>query len=386
MEKKKVLFISSWFPNRLNPFLGNFNERTAESVSILNDVYVLDVVADENMQGSPEFVWMEKEGYKQLTIYFPKPNNKNVLSSFLKKIKFFKLARLGFREIQKEWGTPDLVHLNVLYPMGVFAYYLKKRYGISFIASEHWTGFLNLDKKTFIGARKRWTLRIAKEASVICPVTLHLQHAMLNYGIQANYQVVPNVINPKVFFPSLEKVVTEGTRFLHVSTGDDHHKNISGIIRVMGRVFGQFKNARLHMISEGDLMELHSLAAKVDPNYADFLLISGPQSQVSIAEEMRRSDCFVLFSNFETFSVVIAEAWSCGLPVIYSKCGGLTEINHPNLGIQIERRDEQALFESMISFCRNDQVFDPSEMTKFAQQFHPSTVAKMFTEIYRESD
>jgi glycosyltransferase involved in cell wall biosynthesis len=97
---------------------------------------------------------------------------------------------------------------------------------------------------------------------------------------------------------------------------------------------------------------------------------------------MRESNCFVLFSNFETFSVVIAEAWSCGIPAIYSQCGGLTEINNPSLGIQVQPKDEIALFEAMKEVVEERTMFSKSEILKQAEAYNEEAVLNKFTSIY----
>ena len=43
-KRHKILFISSWFPNKLEPTNGNFVQRHAEAVSLLHDVEVLHAI------------------------------------------------------------------------------------------------------------------------------------------------------------------------------------------------------------------------------------------------------------------------------------------------------------------------------------------------------
>ena len=48
MSRKKVLWLVSWYPNRLAPFNGDFIKRHAEAVSLYHDVQVIYVVRDTN--------------------------------------------------------------------------------------------------------------------------------------------------------------------------------------------------------------------------------------------------------------------------------------------------------------------------------------------------
>jgi glycosyltransferase involved in cell wall biosynthesis len=382
LKTHKVLFISSWYPSRINPHLGNFNERTAEAVSQLNDVYVLNIVADDSLVDKPEFVKEHKANYKQLTVYFPKNSKENVLNKLVKKWRFLRFAKLGFNEILEEWGKPDVVHLNVLYPMGMFAYFLKRKFQLPYVATAHWTGFLQEDNPDWTGLRKLWTKRIAKQASLVCPVTEHLQLAMQKKGVEANYQVVPNVVNSDIYYPTKEKSTKSTIDFLHVSTCVDAHKNISGILRAFDELFKLNENVRLHIITENEPDEVVQLAQSIGIDKFDYLKISGPQSQHGVAEAMRYADCFVLFSNYETFSVVLAESWSCGLPAIYSRCGGLTELSNEKLGIQILPKAEKELLTALNFFIAHQANYDPAEIVKFAEQFNAPNVARQFSRLY----
>ena len=53
LMRYKILFISSWFPNKLEPTNGNFVQRHAEAVSQLHDVEILHSIGDS----------MQKETY-----------------------------------------------------------------------------------------------------------------------------------------------------------------------------------------------------------------------------------------------------------------------------------------------------------------------------------
>ena len=46
----KILFISSWFPSKIEPTNGNFVQRHAEAVSRLYDVEILHAIGDPNQE------------------------------------------------------------------------------------------------------------------------------------------------------------------------------------------------------------------------------------------------------------------------------------------------------------------------------------------------
>ena len=59
-QGKKVLFLCSWYPNRRNPTLGNFVQKHAEAASLLNEVVVVAIIADDTIS-SIEIVENKRE-------------------------------------------------------------------------------------------------------------------------------------------------------------------------------------------------------------------------------------------------------------------------------------------------------------------------------------
>jgi glycosyltransferase involved in cell wall biosynthesis len=69
------------------------------------------------------------------------------------------------------------------------------------------------------------------------------------------------------------------------------------------------------------------------------------QSIQEVAERMKRSDCFILFSNDENQPCVIAESFASGLLVISTNVGGVSEFLPENFGILLDFPNENLLDE-----------------------------------------
>jgi len=104
---------------------------------------------------------------------------------------------MGYDIICRKFGKPDLVHCNVLLYAGFVALYLKLRYGMVYILTEHWAGYLNEDgtfkKRSSLG--KAFMRFIGKNAAVITTVSGKLKDAMIACGINNQYFVIPNVVD-----------------------------------------------------------------------------------------------------------------------------------------------------------------------------------------------
>ena len=65
VEKLRILFLSSWFPDRNQPTLGNFVKRHAQAVALKHDVVVVHAVADSSIS-EEEWVHQKNGNYEEL--------------------------------------------------------------------------------------------------------------------------------------------------------------------------------------------------------------------------------------------------------------------------------------------------------------------------------
>jgi hypothetical protein len=102
---------------------------------------VLAIVADETIH-SIEIVENRRGEMNEVLVYFPKKKagflSFSKLRSFLSYRKAFDV---GMKRVNQLVGPPDIVHLNVIYPLGYFALKFKRKTGIPFVISEHASGF-----------------------------------------------------------------------------------------------------------------------------------------------------------------------------------------------------------------------------------------------------
>ena len=186
-QKLNILFLSSWYPNRVHPTLGNFVQKHAEAVALQSNVAALHVFSDKNNTQTIETTINEINNVYTVNVYFKKTKN-----PLLKIIRYLKAHKIGFEIIKKKLGSIDIVHQNILFPSGYIAYKLKKKYKIPYIISENWTGYLE-DDKTKIGWIQLYlSKKIAENANVICPVSNDLMVSMQKLGFSNNYKIVYN--------------------------------------------------------------------------------------------------------------------------------------------------------------------------------------------------
>src|SRR5687767_13573545 len=72
MSRKKILWLCSWYPNKTEPYNGDFIQRHAEAASLFNDIHVIHVAgsAQGSLQQNSEEEISRKEGLTEHLIYF----------------------------------------------------------------------------------------------------------------------------------------------------------------------------------------------------------------------------------------------------------------------------------------------------------------------------
>lgn len=381
MKQKQVLFLSSWYPSKNNPNLGNFVQRHAEAANEHAQVTALFVTSSTHV----EKLTVEKEvvnGVETFIAYYPKVKGKLPFLTVLKKFRrYLDASKYAFEIIGKNF---DLVHLNITYPAGLFALWLKKKKQIPYVLTEQWTGYLSIkgDFKKLSSLQQAQHARIFKNAEMIFPVSDHLGKALVNHGLISTYKVLHNVVNHELFFPAEQEKST--FQFIHVSTFDDAHKNVSGMFRVFKRLYEAGELFEIQIVTEGDESVVFQLAEQLEiPTHS--IKVDSSLDQLGVAEKMRNASCLVLFSNYETFSVVLAEAWMTGIPCVYSKCGGLTEIDNSAIGVQVGIKEENELFSALQKILRKEIRFNKDEITAFAKDFRKENVALRIKALYKEA-
>jgi glycosyltransferase involved in cell wall biosynthesis len=380
----KVLFISQWYPHRYDQMSGLFVQKHAEAVSIFCNVRVLYVHADENISN---FEVEEKlhTGFRELIVYYP--NKKGRPFYAIRKVTNYLIAyKKGMDILRAEKFTPDIVHANILTRTGLIAYILKLWKGIPYVVTEHWSRYLP-NRNAYNGAiRKLITRIVVKNATAILPVSEILKKGMLsNNLLNNNYIIVSNVVDNN-FFENSPTVHRKKKRILHISCFDEQAKNIKGILRATSQLAKMRQDFELILIGTGiDYQSIHKYSDNFNfsKGIVQFL---GEKTPEEVANWLKNSDFLLMFSNYETAGVVIAESLVCGKPVLSTKVGAAPEYISETNGRLIDIADESALVTEMNYLLDNPDNYDCERIKDEAQQkFSYNNVGKVICDIYNQS-
>ena len=365
---------------------GLFIERHARSVSGHVNVAVLYIHQDTHLKNSTmEIERCRDDGLLQLKIYYkPFQYSLPVIKPFINICRYINYHRKGLKLIRKEFGRPDLLHVNVLTRLGMIALLYKWLTGTPYVITEHWTRYLP-QMANFKGFwRKTVTRMVVRNASAVMPVTDNLRKAMESHGlVNRNYRVIPNVVNMRMFDINDNKVDKPKKDFIHVSCFEDRQKNISGILRVLKKLSKERQDWACNMVGDGIHLNDLIIYAKVLNIENKFVFFKGLKENEELAKMMAESAFQVMFSRFENLPVVILESYACGVPVLSTDVGGISEHMNNDLGLLIKSEDEDSLLEKIKFMLDNYERYDKHKIRDYAMDhFSEEVIGEQLAEVY----
>lgn len=380
-----ILFLARWYPDRYDPMPGLFIQRHAEVAAGFARVAILYLRA---VPGNQERYQIEQTIVNKVVtvrVYYRVcRSQRNIFTKIVSSFRFVMAFFKGYRYLLKSWGKPDILHVNVLTRLGMPALWLRVFHGISYVITEHWSRYLPITG-TYKGLlRKVFTRLVVKHAAAISTVSLNLSNAMQQHGLQnAHYLVLPNVVDFELFKPSKEPIARKKKRFIHVSCFEDRSKNISGLLRVIGKLVQGRSDVECILVGEGidlDNMRKYALQLSLKEPEVQFM---GLLEDERLAEAYQGADFMVMFSNYENMPVVIGESFACGLPVVATSVGGIPEYVNDTNGRLVEARDENALFRAISFMLDHHQDFNKSLIRDSAIEiFGKQSIIGKLKELY----
>ena len=379
-----ILWLPSWYPNKLDPFDGDFIQRHAHAASLHTNIHVIFVKADQQGKITDEQheSFTKDEKLSEHIIYFKKTASfLGRLNSFRKWIRLFKKA---VKEHIKENGKPELVHVHVALRAGIIAKWIKRKWGIDYVITEHWAGYLPEAEKKISDfpfyIRIAWR-SIMRNAASVSVVSMYLGQCLEKILPGMSFTVIPNVVDTSIFKPA-GKEKNKTVSLIHISLLN-YQKNADDIIRAMSIlkkervpfqlvIFGTPGDVLVRLVNELNLQAEIEFHKEV------------PQSE--LAKFVQQSDALILYSRYETFGCVIIEANACGIPVIVSDI----PVFHENVteglnGLFAGPESPQTLARTIIEFLEKRHQFDNKNIAdRTSKKYGYDTVGENFKMWYKK--
>ena len=292
-----------------------------------------------------------------------------------------------WKDLRREGWMPEVVQLNVIQKQGALALWLKQRYHIPYLIVEHWSGYLpeNGQFMRMSAFKRKLYERIAAEAETVLTVSEPLQRAMQQCGLKAKkWGTVDNVVE-EIFGHSAVSIQPSAVSrqpsdkkiLLHVSCFDERAKNVKGLLRAAKMLSEKRQDWRLVLVGTGvDYKEVRAYAKALEiPE--DLLHWTGELSPQEVAERMHQADALVLSSRYETYGVVLAEAFVAGLPILSTPVGIAEDLGALIVSQEIAQH-KAGTFAEFIETV----LWSTEHRTQNTDRFTKEAVGKQLKEIY----
>lgn len=370
-EEFHVVIASSWYPNKYQRFVGNFVQRQA---SLLATNHLVTVIHTVSHPDQTEFD-IEKKITGNLTeIIVYHPRGKSALRKYSLQKQSLKLAL-------KEVLDADVFISHVTLPKGIQFIQLKKELKCPWIHIEHGSYFRQESWKKMSLLQKSVIRRTVKRIDYFYAVSENLKRDILTHFPQKEIGILPNHIDTDLF-KFAPKTPVQIKKFLHVSTLEEATKNPKGLIDACKILFDKgILNFHLTIISDEptEKWEDYSIQLELD-NQVSF---DGPFEWEDLPLWYQQSDAFILNSHYETFSIVIAESWATGTPVLSTPVGIASKLPK-DLGIQTEADNPESLAAAMEAIINDETTFDSEKIRTSSLKYSSDSILEQLESIIKK--
>ena len=280
-QRKHILVMSSWFPNRLDAFVGNFVQRFAQ---LLTAEYQVSVI---HTHGDPACSRIEKEidesdGVFTVRIYHPVSKNKLI---------HWYWQRKALSKALDEVEEVDLLFAHVILNRGLQFVRAKRFYHCPLIVMEHASYYRKEIREKFGRLQRRIIKRTSLHINELLACSAFLQEDMKAIFPTTKSTVLPNFVDTELFYPSEEKPAGY-TRFIHVSTLDESVKDPETLLNGFAlAVKAGNPDIRLTVISDQPYEKWQEMAASL--GIGGNVSFAGPMEWSEIAAQMRSHDALL---------------------------------------------------------------------------------------------
>ncbi|MFN6074166.1 MAG: glycosyltransferase family 4 protein [Fluviicola sp.] len=367
--KRHILVMSSWYPTRLDPFLGNFVERFVRLLSSVYEVSVLHTQNDKSIS-KIEVTEDRSKGYHEIIVYYPTGNN-----AFSKWWNRRRALSKGMKFIE----DVDLIYSHIF--MNKISQFVRAKfhYHCPLLVHEHGSYVFKEAPPRVNQIQKQNVRRFRLYIKKIIAVSPVLRAEMKSTFPTTKIDVVPNYVD-ETLFPLKSSTSKLIKNFVHISTLDVKSKNPLMLLEGFEKALPSLdQESKLTIVSDQCSETWKKWVT--ERNLENRILFVGPLQWDEIGSVLQENDCLIQTSDFETFGIVIAESWLVGLPVISTSVGIAHELPE-FLGLQIKKNDAPDLAEKLIQIQNQNNSFDAEKIREHALQFSSDAVRDQLQSLF----
>ena len=330
----KVLFVTRGYPSKDDLMNGNYESVQAKALVKKGvDVSLLCIKSRSiiHIFDKTNIVSFEDEGVHVYQI--------NVALLIIPKMWFLRKTRFNDWIIKRafyklyinychEQGKPDIVHAHIIF-CAARTSFLKDVFHLPFVITEHWSMMIKENVPDWL---QNFSQIYYKADALIC-VSQALADSLKKH-LFASAQLPENVC--------------------------------------------------LDIIGDGP--DRPYIESKIEDNHlTNQIRLLGVKTPDEVSDLLCNSDCFVLSSRLETFSIVVIEAMAKGLPVIATRCGGPEAFLRPEHGKLIEKENVKELADAMNFMVEHHSDYNSEDIRKYCyNHFSQDVIADQIIGVYNK--
>lgn len=244
----------------------------------------------------------------------------------------------------------DLIYALVSFPAGYLAMRLAASWNIPYIIAEH-SGPFPFPQFLHKGKLSKLLAIPLKNAKTTIVVSSYLQDQLDKYaGVKAH--VIPNMVNTDFFVPTSDKKKSAQLRLFAMSSFT-HQKGVTILMQALYALWQIDPAFEMVWAGDGPLHKTITRQAAGLP--ITFTKELSPQQALG---QYQNCDLFLMPSLIESFSMVLIEAMSCGVPSVATACGGPADIITPDTGILCAPNSSSALLNAILEYKSKSERYD----------------------------
>ncbi|UCD90305.1 MAG: glycosyltransferase family 4 protein [Desulfobacterales bacterium] len=249
-------------------------------------------------------------------------------------------------------------------------------------ASSFWKKIKHMRWYSFIGMQKR----VIKKFSHIITVSKNAKKDIIkDFKIpQERFRIIPNGINTNLFYP-VPEIRREKNRIIVTNSADTPLKGLHYLLKALNAI-SKTRSVRLTVI--GTPKKNGSIEALIRHlGIGRWVTFTGRIDSNEYLRQYARASVAVIPSLYEGFGLPAGEAMACGIPVISTTGGALSEVVG-DAGILVPPADHVALAEAITDVLDNPELAQKMGRAGYQrvhQFFTWKRAAEMTVEAYRET-
>lgn len=354
----RTLYFSSQFPNPRSPNMGIFSLQRVLAIQRTGCEVV--VVSPLLMNPPPELIskpgqfknWIKLQSqvppsmlFQGVKVYYPRwvCPPKKIFGWRMSQFLFWQL-RGKVRELGKSF-QPDFI-LSSWLPDAIAAAKFAEQLQIPILSIADGTD-VNAWPEQYSGWETARNI-LNKKVSNLIYVSRALKNVGTKKGLYGQKSVViHNAVDVELFKP--EYLREENTTYTIVGVGRlVKMKGFHHLLEAVSQV-KELIDKPLRVILVGDGPQLDDLLQMaINKRISDSLEVLPPMSQTELLKIYQQADVFCLPSYSEGLPCVVIEAMACGIPVVATNVGGVSEVVDEQSGILIPPGDSEALSDALL--------------------------------------